>query len=185
MRCSFLPMSRRWDMRSSGHSSACSGILRASTLPELLVAMALSGLVLFFAYEGAGLLQRRLGVSRQDTGKWQLMRSHAVMERLVRQADSIRVSGPLILFYSDGIPSDTLAVSGGSVVYRKGGSGEVLFGSAAVAAERYASGPGELVKALDISLLVAGGDTLRLHYLAGASGYIEALYRSNTGQNGI
>lgn len=157
--------------------------LRASTLPELLVAMVLAGLVLFFAYEGLGLLQKRLGISRQESGDWQLLRSHALIENLVWKADSIRASETELLFYSSGIPSDTVYISGEAIKYRKNGSDETLFKKAVMKAETYSAEGVGLMKSLDILLPDSGNDTLLLHYGTKASTYIETLYRIDSQQD--
>lgn len=83
--------------------------MRGSSLPELLVAMILAGLVLFSAYEGLTLLQRWLGSTSHASASWQLIQADAVVERLMRQADSIIHSDSELLFYSSGVCSDTLA----------------------------------------------------------------------------
>ena len=92
--------------------------VRGSSLPELLVAMILAGLVLFSAYEGLTLLQRRLGSTSHASASWQLIQADAVVERLMRQADSIIHSDSELLFYSSGVCSDTLAADGKSIEYR-------------------------------------------------------------------
>lgn len=151
-------------------------MLRASSLPELLVAMVLSGLVLFFAYEGTGMIMKRLGLSGQEHGQWQLLQSHALLERLMMQADSVVISGECILFYSSGIPSDTLTTNGKSVIYKKNGIDEILFSKATLRAEKFLQESCGAVRCIDIHLPGTGKDTLHLSYHTGSSGYVEMLY---------
>lgn len=150
--------------------------MRGSTLPELLTAMVVCGLVLLFAYEGLSLIQKRLGSAERNSASWQLIRADAVVETLMRQADSIIISGSDLLFYSSGIPSDTLSADRESIAYRKETSGEILFPNAAWVVTGYAGGCGNQVKLLEIFLMDSGEDTLRLTYKAGNREYIEALH---------
>lgn len=150
-------------------------ILQAGSLPELLAAMVLSGLVLFFAYEGASLLRKRLGLSLQQE-QWQLLQAHATTERLMSQADSVIISGQFLLFYSSGIPSDTLYIDGSSVGYQKNGTDELLFPEAILTLKRLTVSTSGIVKYVDVFLPDAGKDTLHLHYSAGSCNYIEALH---------
>lgn len=150
--------------------------VRGSSLPELLVAMILAGLVLFSAYEGLTLLQRRLGSTSHASASWQLIQADAVVERLMRQADSIIHSDSELLFYSSGVCSDTLAADGKSIEYRNGTSDDVLFTDATWAVTGYAGDSRSLVKRLDIFLPYPADDTLRLTYVAGSSEYIKALH---------
>lgn len=150
--------------------------VRGSSLPELLVAMILAGLVLFSAYEGMTLLQRRLGSASHASASWQLIQADAVVERLMRQADSIIHSDSGLLFYSSGVCSDTLTAVGKSIEYGNGTSDDVLFTDAAWSVTGYAGDTRNLVRRLDIFLTDPAGDTLRLTYAAGSSEYLMDLH---------
>lgn len=150
--------------------------MRGSSLPELLVAMILGGLVLFSAYEGLTLLQRRLGSASHASASWQLIQADGVVERLMRQADSIIRSDSRLLFYSSGVCSDTLTINGKSIEYRNGTLDDILFADATWAVTGYAGDTRNLVRRLDIFLTDPAGDTLRLTYTAGSSEYLMDLH---------
>ena len=150
--------------------------MRGSSLPELLVAMILAGLVLFSAYEGLTLLQRRLSSASHAAASWQLIQADAVVERLMQQADSIIHSDSGLLFYSSGVCSDTLTADGRTIEYRNGISDDVLFSDAAWVVTGYTSDTRGLVERLDIFLPYSTEDTLHLTYKAGSSGYLKALH---------
>lgn len=149
--------------------------MRANTLPELLVAMVLSGLVLFFAYEGTGLIRQRLATTGQSGEGWQLIHAHATVERLMRQADSIEILDRMILFHSGGIPADTFDTSNGSILYRKGGTAEMLFPGASIVSVSVIPEYDNMLAGMDILIAGYKGDTLKLSYHVLSAEYMTAL----------
>ena len=81
--------------------------LKASTLVELLVTMALTGILLLAVYDGLEILNR--GIDRiDDTADYEPLDWLEHYEILEFRSDSVRRVGNVNVFYLCGEPMDTL-----------------------------------------------------------------------------
>lgn len=106
-------MLNRWDSK-----------LGSSTLPEILIVIILSGILFLLLFEGMNIIYKYNHILKDRlTMKNELFYSHSILERMMEETDSIRVSQEehILLFYKTGEVKYTLSLynEGFQVLYEE------------------------------------------------------------------
>lgn len=87
---------------------------KGSTLPEMLIVIILSGILFLLLFDGMNIIHKyNLMLSTRLTTKNELFYSHSILELIMEETDSIRMSdGELkLLFYKAGEVKQTMSLS--------------------------------------------------------------------------
>lgn len=139
--------------------------LKANTLVELLFTMTLSGIIFLLVFDGVTIIKEFSNTVNQRIEVSQTMLySHALMEHLVENADSIIEKDERLLFYKGGIAADSLTRGDSFFVIETAGIPAILFEGMVdyrvfISLER----PGH-VDSIFINYIGTTGDSIELEY---------------------
>jgi len=102
--------------------------LKANTLVELLLTMIISGIIFLLVFDGVEIIKKfSYTVNKRIASTQTVLYSHQLMEHLMENADSVMESSSKLLFYREGIVSDSITIGDSFFILESRGVTDTLF----------------------------------------------------------
>lgn len=102
--------------------------VKANTLVELLLTMIISGIIFLLVFDGVDIIKRFSHiVNNRISANQTVLYSHQFMEYLVENADSIIKRGDQLIFYREGLESDSVTIGDSFFILESHGVTDTLF----------------------------------------------------------